>query len=101
MGASGTLSVATANLPIEAAPGASADTAAQQQILLTIRDSGHGIAPEHLERLFEPFFTTKPTGTGLGLPITRRIIQEHQGAITVQSQPHQGTTFQILLPLCT
>ena len=101
MGASGTLSVATANLPIEAAPGASADTAARQQILLTIRDSGHGIAPEHLERLFEPFFTTKPTGTGLGLPITRRIIQEHQGAITVQSQPNQGTTFQILLPLCT
>jgi signal transduction histidine kinase len=54
-----------------------------------------------MERLFEPFFTTKPNGTGLGLLITRRIIQEHRGAITVQSQPDKGTTFQILLPLST
>ena len=43
-----------------------------------------------MERLFEPFFTTKPNGTGLGLLITRRIIQEHRGAITVQSRARQG-----------
>ena len=48
--------------------------------------------------LFEPFFTTKHDGTGLGLPITRRIIHEHQGHITVHSEPNKGTTFSILLP---
>ena len=52
-----------------------------------------------MARLFEPFFTTKPNGTGLGLPITRRIILEHQGDISVQSQPDKGTAFHILLPV--
>jgi signal transduction histidine kinase len=51
-----------------------------------------------MARLFEPFFTTKPNGTGLGLLITRRIIQEHRGTITVESQPDKGTSFQITLP---
>jgi signal transduction histidine kinase len=64
-----------------------------------VQDSGIGIPPENLARLFEPFFTTKLNGTGLGLPITRRIIQEHRGAITVASQPGQGATFDILFPL--
>jgi two-component system sensor histidine kinase AtoS len=49
--------------------------------------------------LFKPFFTTKQNGTGLGLPITRRIVQEHRGDITVQSELNQGTTFSILLPV--
>jgi signal transduction histidine kinase len=57
-----------------------------------------GIAPENLDRMFEPFFTTKSHGTGLGLPISRRIVQEHQGQITVQSEPKKGTTFSIILP---
>ena len=51
-----------------------------------------------MARLFEPFFTTKPNGTGLGLLITRRIIQEHHGAISVESQHGKGTSFQITLP---
>ena len=59
-----------------------------------------GIAAENLDRMFEPFFTTKQDGTGLGLPITRRIIHEHQGHITVHSEPNKGTTFSILLPAC-
>ena len=65
---------------------------------VTVRDNGIGIAPENLPRLFEPFFTTKPHGTGLGLPITRRIIEEHHGKITVASELHHGTTFTLLLP---
>jgi len=66
---------------------------------LSITDNGTGIRPEHLPRLFSPFFTTKGEGTGLGLAITRRIIHEHQGAITVESKVGQGTTFQVFLPL--
>ena len=64
-----------------------------------VQDSGVGVPPENLGRLFEPFFTTKATGTGLGLAITRRIIQEHRGLVTVDSQPGQGATFSVLLPM--
>ena len=63
-----------------------------------ITDTGAGIAAENLESIFEPFFTTKPSGTGLGLPVTRSIIEEHQGDIRVESQPGKGTTFTVLLP---
>ena len=70
----------------------------QPHVRITVADTGMGIAPENLDRLFEPFFTTKHHGTGLGLPITRRIVHEHHGHITVQSEPNNGTTFSILLP---
>lgn len=66
---------------------------------VTVSDTGTGISPDIIERLFEPFFTTKPNGTGLGLPITRRIIYEHGGSISVKSQPNKGATFTILLPI--
>jgi len=71
----------------------------QPHLQLNITDNGGGIRPEHLPRLFSPFFTTKNDGTGLGLAITRRIIQEHRGAIRVESKSKQGTTFQVFLPL--
>jgi two-component system sensor histidine kinase PilS (NtrC family) len=60
-------------------------------VRVSIADTGPGIPPEELERVFEPFHTTKPRGTGLGLPIARRIIQAHGGAIAVESQPGAGT----------
>jgi signal transduction histidine kinase len=95
MGPRGTLTVATQNSSPGAGPkGLPADT----RIALTIQDSGAGIPAENLARLFEPFFTTKPGGTGLGLPITKRIIQEHRGDISVESEPGKGTTFRITLP---
>lgn len=62
-------------------------------------DTGTGIPEEHLGRVFDPFFTTKKDGTGLGLAITYRIIENHRGIIRVTSQPGQGTTFVITLPL--
>jgi len=62
-------------------------------------DSGVGMTPEQLEQIFEPFYTTKTRGTGLGLAITRQIIDFHHGRIKVHSQPGQGTTFVVTLPL--
>ncbi|MFM1769438.1 MAG: hypothetical protein RJA22_1967 [Verrucomicrobiota bacterium] len=94
MGPNGHLRVHTESLPA-GAPGLP-DTAA---VRVTVQDSGIGIPPENLARLFEPFFTTKPQGTGLGLPITQRIIQEHRGVIQVDSHPGQGSSFHVLLPI--
>jgi len=68
---------------------------------IRISDTGAGITSENMGRLFEPFFTTKLNGTGLGLAVTRRIIEEHNGTIQVESQPGQGTTFTLLLPMKT
>ena len=64
-----------------------------------ISDSGSGIDKTNLESIFNPFFTTKSQGTGLGLAITQRIIEQHNGEISVKSIPGKGTTFTITLPL--
>jgi signal transduction histidine kinase len=76
-----------------------ATTGTPQEVVISISDTGFGIAPEHLSKIFLPFFTAKKKrGLGLGLPICDRIIKNHGGRIKVQSQPDQGTTFEIYLP---
>jgi signal transduction histidine kinase len=65
---------------------------------LTVRDTGQGIAAEHLTKLFDPFFSTKEGGTGLGLALTQQIVAEHGGSIEVQSELGRGTTFVVRLP---
>jgi signal transduction histidine kinase len=74
---------------------------AGDNVWVEIADNGGGIAKEHLARIFDPFFTTKPigSGTGLGLSLSYGIIQKHNGQIEVQSEPGQGTTFRITLPI--
>jgi len=69
-------------------------------LVLSVRDTGHGITDEVKERLFEPFFTTKEVGkgTGLGLPMVYGIVKGHHGAITVSSNPGKGSTFTVYLP---
>jgi PAS domain S-box-containing protein len=68
-------------------------------VRLTVADSGIGIAPQNLADIFEPFFTTKDHGgTGLGLWITKRIVDTHRGKIRVRSRPGRGSVFWILLP---
>jgi two-component system NtrC family sensor kinase len=97
MGPNGRLTVGTAMV----APGANgyrARHAHKPQLCVAIKDTGYGIRPEHLRQLFDPFFTTKKGGTGLGLAITRRIIQQHGGALDVESIPGHGATFRVVLP---
>ncbi len=67
-------------------------------VAVTVADTGTGIEGSHLGVIFEPYYTTKRRGTGLGLAITRRIIEEHGGAIEAASEPGRGTTFMVLLP---
>jgi two-component system sensor kinase FixL len=70
------------------------------QVNITVADDGCGIPQEHTEKIFSPFFTTKPHGTGLGLCISKRIVEEHKGStFTVASEQGKGTTFEINLPL--
>jgi CheY-like chemotaxis protein len=68
-------------------------------VQIGITDDGNGILGENLEKLFEPFFTTKRSGTGLGLPVARQIVERHHGTIEVESRGPNGTTFTVTLPL--
>lgn len=69
--------------------------------VVSVSDNGIGIIAEDLQKIFHPFFTKKTDGTGLGLPITQRIMHQHNGSIDVESQPGKGTTFYIKLPAVT
>ena len=64
-----------------------------------VSDNGCGIASDQAGRLFSPYFTTKKHGTGLGLFVTRRLVNDHGGAVSFDSVPGEGTTFRVRLPL--
>ena len=63
-----------------------------------VSDTGRGIPPQHLSSIFRPFFTTKGNGTGLGLSLARRIVEEHHGRIEVSSVVGKGSRFEVVLP---
>lgn len=69
-----------------------------QTLFISVKDDGCGIAPEHMDTLFTPFVTHKKGGSGLGLSITKRIIEAHNGTLFVDSVPGSGTTFIVSLP---
>jgi len=68
-------------------------------VSVDISDTGEGMTPDEIAKLFEPFYTTKPKGTGLGLTIVSRILEQNGGRITVKSVKGEGTTFSALLPI--
>jgi signal transduction histidine kinase len=70
-----------------------------EKVLAEIEDNGDGIAPEHLPHIFDPFFTTRSDGTGLGLPIVKRILKAHGGSIEVTSEIGRGTRATLTIPV--
>lgn len=71
----------------------------KKYIQIDITDTGAGIPKDSIDKIFQIYFSTKKTGTGLGLPTTKRIIEEHKGTIAVQSEEGKGTNFSIKLPV--
>ncbi|MBD5020784.1 GHKL domain-containing protein, partial [Xanthomonas citri pv. citri] len=69
----------------------------QDHVLISLKDEGIGMTEDKLKRLGEPFYTTKERGTGLGLMVSYKIIEEHQGEIMVESEEGKGTVFHITL----
>jgi len=76
-----------------------ATNCADNEIKISVCDTGIGIKKENIEKIFEPYYSTKETGTGLGLIQVYKIIKEHQGEISVDSDPGTGSDFRIILPL--
>jgi signal transduction histidine kinase len=72
---------------------------AGEYVIIEVQDSGCGIPPENLDKIFEPFFSTIKNGSGLGLAVSYGIIRNHQGELTVESQPGKGACFIITLPM--
>ena len=72
--------------------------AGDAQLLISVSDTGAGLPPEHAEQIFKAFFTTKDAGTGMGLPISRSIIESHGGRLWATGVPGSGATFQFTLP---
>lgn len=69
-------------------------------VVIRIQDTGCGMTPDAIGRVFDPFFTAKEGGTGLGLSLTRKIIDAHGGEIEIESAPGRGSTFSVILPGC-
>jgi PAS domain S-box-containing protein len=98
LGGQGHVDIRGMLLPGDDVPTGELDAQAPQ-VVIEVRDSGPGIAPDDLERIFSPFFTTKPQGTGLGLAIVRKVVDAHDGRIHAASASDHGATFRITLPV--
>jgi signal transduction histidine kinase/ActR/RegA family two-component response regulator len=93
MGTGGTIEVRAENIALQNGSGN-----AEPHVRVSIRDYGHGIAPDVLRRIFDPYFTTKPGGSGLGLATAYAIVIKHGGHLSVESTPGVGTVFMVDLP---
>ncbi len=82
----------------EVPPEEGGDLPRRRFVMASVSDDGPGIPPDRLQKIFQPFYTTKEAGTGLGLSMTRKILDLHEGRITVKSEPGKGATFTVFLP---
>ena len=91
------------NNALEAAPDGEAVSIStyqrEENAVIEISDSGHGINEEDMANIFDPMFSTKEKRFGMGLPLVKRIVSEHMGDISVESKPGENTLFRIELPL--
>jgi PAS domain S-box-containing protein len=71
----------------------------QSSVVIAVKDTGTGITPENMKKLFEPLFTTKPKGIGLGLAVSKKLVEANDGRIEVESEPGKGSTFTVWLPI--
>jgi signal transduction histidine kinase len=106
MGDAGALEQLFLNLLLNAAQAVSAGAKAgvelteeRGRVCVAVWDDGQGIPPDLMPRIFEPFYSTSPEGTGLGLPIARRIARAHGGEVDIESTPGTGTTVRVTLPV--
>jgi signal transduction histidine kinase len=77
----------------------SSERGASKEVVITVRDSGPGFAPGDLDRLFDAFYTTKPDGLGMGLAISRSIVESHGGRLWATANVPTGAGFQFTLPM--
>jgi PAS domain S-box-containing protein len=96
----GVLSVGLAKVAVGADKAKALEVSPGPYLKLTVNDNGHGMPAEVVKRIFEPYFTTKEVGhgTGLGLSVVHGIVKSHGGAVTCESRPYIGTTFDVYLP---
>lgn len=76
-------------------------TAEDEYVIVNVIDTGKGMSAETIQHVFEPFFTTKADGTGIGLAVSKKIVNEHGGSLIVKSSGQRGTTFSVYLPIKT
>ncbi len=100
LGGRGTIGIRATTDAIVQDPAFSSDAHAPlAAVVVEVVDDGPGVPAELSDRIFDPFFTTKPQGSGLGLPIVRKIVDAHDGRIDLNSLPGQGTRFRVTLPV--
>jgi PAS domain S-box-containing protein len=91
--------ILTISCQVRQTPASDAPRRAGSWLEITVNDTGPGIAVDQIDRIFQPFYTTKAHGIGLGLPISRRLVEDHHGILSVESRPGFGASFSIQLPL--
>jgi signal transduction histidine kinase len=97
---SGRIAIKVVTEALEPDPAFASDPhAPTPAVIVDVSDDGPGVPAELSDRIFDPFFTTKPQGSGLGLPIVRKIVDAHDGRIDLTSTPGGGTRFRVTLPV--
>jgi len=99
LGGQGRVAITAVTSAIEGDPAMGGVQPPLPTVVVEVADDGPGVPADATDKIFDPFFTTKPQGSGLGLPIVRKIVNAHDGTIDVSSGPNAGTRFRVTLPV--